>query len=63
MSDHTNDSRGHSAYDLLKDFGLPAIPGMILNAGSASRFTLFFAVAVRLLEHTAKTVSAIRDYP
>lgn len=48
MSDDNNDSRGHSAYDLLKDFGLPAIPvvGMILNAGSAARFTLFFAVAV-----------------
>lgn len=45
---HHPDSHGHSAYDLLKDFGLPAIlaVGTILNTDSPSRFALFLAATV-----------------
>jgi hypothetical protein len=72
MSNGDGCSQGHSAYDLLKDFGLPAIPvvGMVLNTESAGRFLLFFAIAVlfgafglwpRIKRHVTKRRTLLRN--
>lgn len=48
MRDENQNAHGHSAYDLLKDFGLPAIPaiGMLLSIDSTARFAAFAGVAL-----------------